>query len=51
MFVYPVRMMSGTGSGGVKNDVPVAIVPYTASDKSPLRYPYVPFPLLVGIDA
>ena len=48
--VDPARMMSGPGSGDVRNSVPGVIVLYTASYTSPLRYPYVPPPLLDGID-
>ena len=44
-------MTSGPGSGGVRNAVPGDIVPYTVSGTSPLRYPYIPPPLLDGIDA
>ena len=51
MFVDPVGIMSGPGSGGVKNLVPGAMVPYTVFDKINLRYPYVPTPLLDGIKA
>ena len=51
MFVDPVGMTSGPGSSDATNAVPGDMVPYTASDKSPLRYLYVPPPLLDGIDA
>ena len=50
MFVDTVRITSGPGSGGMRNTVHGAIVLYTASDKIPPRYPYVPPPLLDGID-
>ena len=50
MFVDPVRMTNGSGSGGVTNAVPGAMVLYTASDKIPPRYPYMPPPLLGGIE-
>ena len=50
MFVHPVSMASGPGSGGVTNAVPGAMVMYTALEKSPLMYLYMPPPLLDGID-
>ena len=46
-----VGMKSGPGSGGLTNAFPGAIVPYTVLDNIPPSYPYVPPPLLGGIDA
>ena len=51
MFVEPVGMISDPWSGGVTNVVPGAVVPNTVSNKSPLKYTYVPPPILDGIDA